>query len=786
MKISRAVFCIILASAFGPRTFAQMLDPAMDRPDEPFSYLSKPTDVIGVMDARAATMVTPEGYLYTGFGELVFFTGNPPTSVNQRVKTLLNGWLPVIQYSFEDRGIRYHITAFAATLDGKPDGPQVNFIRIKAVNSSGARRAAWFSLAVRYQNDVNADAPDWSSSKPTTGVGDNRFGRPHPSSGPGDYYQPGAAFNPDWEYGFAEDGLTRDGKLMYLAPPGFFERRITLKEPYNYPPNLKTRRLHILPTTPVGITEYRLDLAPGEEKTLDLKMPYEPLPLQDELIAQIRSASFDDYLARTVDFWNHILAAGIDIAVPEDKVNDAFKANLVYDLIARDKVGDDFIQTVNKFHYHSFWLRDSSFIVRMYDVSGYHDIARQVLDFFARWQQPDGNFVSQGGQFDGWGQTLWAYGQHYLITHDRDFGERVFPAVQKAVAWLHQARQSDPLHLMPATSPGDNEDLSGHVTGHNFWALAGLKNAIALAEGLGHHQDAEAWRKEYDDYRSAFVQVLDRVTATSAGFIPPGLDGEHGQDWGNMLAVYPEAILDPSDPKVTATLNGTRAKYQEGIMTYGDGRFLHHYLTIKNSETEIVRGDQQLVIEDLYALLAHTTSTHAGFEYAVLPWSTRDPGQNLTPHGWFAAKFRTMLRDMLVREEDRDLHLLSAVSPEWIGEGKNIVVKRAATNFGQVNFTLTFPATGQARLTLDNHFNDPPARVVLHLPWFVDTSRIVADGKPVQVQNNAVLLPSNTRAVEMQWTVRTNTGPLSFARAVENYKAEYRRRYERFLQTGER
>jgi len=120
-----------------------------------------------------------------------------------------------------------------------------------------------------------------------------------------------------------------------------------------------------------------------------------------------------------------IFVHGIDISVPEAKVINTFKANLIYDLIARDKISDDYVQMGNSFQYHAFWLRDSALIALMYDLSGYHEFARQVIDFFAKWQQPDGNFVSQGGQFDGWGQTLWIYGQHYQITHDRAFAEKV-------------------------------------------------------------------------------------------------------------------------------------------------------------------------------------------------------------------------------------------------------------------------------------------------------------------------------------------------------------------------
>ena len=46
----------------------------------------------------AATEVTPEGYLYTGFGELMFFVENPLEPVNQRIKTAQNrGYLDEVK-----------------------------------------------------------------------------------------------------------------------------------------------------------------------------------------------------------------------------------------------------------------------------------------------------------------------------------------------------------------------------------------------------------------------------------------------------------------------------------------------------------------------------------------------------------------------------------------------------------------------------------------------------------------------------------------------------------------
>ena len=55
------------------------------------------------MDAEAATEITPEGYLRTGFGELMFFAGPEFEPTNVRIRTLEEGHLPIVHYQFERR-----------------------------------------------------------------------------------------------------------------------------------------------------------------------------------------------------------------------------------------------------------------------------------------------------------------------------------------------------------------------------------------------------------------------------------------------------------------------------------------------------------------------------------------------------------------------------------------------------------------------------------------------------------------------------------------------------------
>ena len=763
------------ASQTAPRAVPpDMVDPAIDDGPGPFSYFSRPTDAIGIMDGRG-TEVTPEGYLYTGYGELMFLAGPTLEPVRQRVRTLRGGWLPVVEYEVRRGEVAYRVTTFAATLDGQPQSPVVDFVRVVMTNGGTAAARARFAFAARY------------TGPSTTGsaTADNRFRRPATAQRLGQYEQPGVAFDTAWTYGFADGAFLRGGKAFYLFPTDPApELRLALGAGGAAAARVEPVRLRVQPTTPVGVAIFDTVLAPGASHTLVARLPYAPVAPDDPFLARIRAASFDDYLARTESLWRDVAGRGMQIALPERKVVDTWRASLVYDLMARDKRGDAWVQAVNQFHYHAFWLRDASFIARAYDVTGHPAEAARVLDFFAGWQQTDGNFVSQGGQYDGWGQTLWAYGQHWRLTRDSAFAARVFPAVQRAVSWLMAARAGDSLHLVPATTPGDNEDITGHVTGHDFWALAGLHGAIDLAAALGRRADADAFRREYASLRTALLVQLRRVTAATGGYIQPGLEGRGGQDWDNMAAVYPERVLEPGDPMVAATLDSTRAKYAEGIMTYGDRRWLHHYLTMKNTETEVIRGDQQLALDELYAVLLHTSATHGGFETDVRPWGERDFHHNLAPHGWFAACYRTLLRDMLVREAGDTLHLLSVVSPAWLAPGDSIAVRGAPTDFGLVDFRLDVAGDSGAVLRFAPRFFRAPRRIVVHLPWFVAARAARADGRAVTVSGGEVALAPGARTLELRWTRRAGAPASSYDAAVRSYEAEYRRRWDWWLGGG--
>jgi hypothetical protein len=785
----------------GAITIPRMVSPDIDPPGEPFSYFSQSTDQIGVMHAPSATEITPEGYLYTGFGELMFYVGLDRTALKQRIRTLEAGHLPILSYEVQHDGLVYRFTMFAASVAASAAAQQngeevVDFVRVSVRNPSSAMRRGFVTTAWRYHGDQTTLG---DQRTPVT-IGDNRFRRPVEGKRVGDYQQPGALFNPDSVFtvhksGGADSAFLQDGRAIYFFPefPEAPAPEITptYRDYYNResPATGNDHGVRILPTTPMATAEYALEVPAGAERSLDFKIPLLPVEQGSAAFTDAEHAEFDERHAQVRDVWNAIIDRGIGITTPEDKVNQLFQTCLVNDLLALNKVGDDYVQTINQLHYHAFYLRDSADFIRMYDTSSYPDMGRQVINFFATRQQPDGNFLSQPGQYDGWGQALWSYGEHYRMTHDKAFAAEVYPRVVHAVEWFEKATASDPMHLMPATDVRDNEYIAGHLTGYNFLALDGLQAAELLAHDLGHTDDEKRFHLLETTLRANFMKQLDAITAKTGGYIPPALDGNMGgTDWGNLLSLTPEKQLAPEDPRVTATLRATQQKYAEGLITYrqpDQGVYLHHYLTIKNTLTELIRGEQQQAIREFYAETMHTSSTNAGFEYSIRPWGDRDFSGNLAPHGWFAAEYRNLLRNMMVREEGTTLHLLSAVSPDWVGAGKEIKVERAATYFGTIGFDLTMPTETSAVLTLAPQFNAGygPKKILVHLPWFVEVSSLAVDGRAVTLSGGSIEVATTARRIDLNWKRRPLPGdmPISYADAVDRYKHEYRERYEFLL-----
>jgi hypothetical protein len=452
------------------------------------------------------------------------------------------------------------------------------------------------------------------------------------------------------------------------------------------------------------------------------------------------------------------------LRIPEPGIADAYAASLVQILTSRYRLPDGpWVQTVNDLQYHAFWLRDAAIMTNALDLAGLSGPAREDLDYFAAWQRPDGLFISRAGQYDGMGQALWALGRHASLTRDAGFARAKLAAVDRAVGWLEAQVAGDPTGLLPVGDPHDDEYVSGRLAGDDFWAVAGLDEAVGLARVAGRPDLASAWAELAGRLRASVGRATRAAAAANGGAVPPALDRPGGRDWGNWWVAYPDGPLPPGDPIVGATIRRARAGFREGIATYAGQ--LHDYTGFRIFETELARGEQAGVVAGLYAELAHATGTLGGFEADIRPGGKRSSAANLTPHGTYSAELVTLLRNMLVRDDGSGVVLLGAVPSGWLRPGAVVSVDGAPTAHGRVSFALR-SRRGGARLTWE-----APAGTTLGWPVPYGVSGFRAAG--ARVVGGVVRLPGASGSLSVTWALRP--GPTTLAGTIARLRRSYTR-----------
>ncbi len=113
----------------------------------PFDYFRNSWNVVGLKDYQRGTRITPDNQLLlAGKDRITVAAGDPPTPLSRRqTKTLLEGWLPVVQVATTSADIRYEFLFWATPLPSAADWARafawptdgenyLNWIAIKATN----------------------------------------------------------------------------------------------------------------------------------------------------------------------------------------------------------------------------------------------------------------------------------------------------------------------------------------------------------------------------------------------------------------------------------------------------------------------------------------------------------------------------------------------------------------------------------------------------------------------------------------------------------------------------
>ncbi len=634
-------------------------------------YLSAPTEQLAVPGMAAGAEVTPEGDVYTGWAEYELRFGRRLRWWDQPTRTLPDPGVPLLSSALTDGPVRYTVTLFAVPAAGSP----VAYETVTAANGSSRPQEARVAMLLAYTRGRQIHGPHGVAT------GAFRYERPVSGTTTGAYEQPGQRFSSTFDYSAAGRDLDRSGLLLARGPAA--------------PSRALTTPGSSTPTAPHDERLFSARLGSHGSVSFTWQIPLDPPAAGAGVDHALDAMSLGAARAALRSLWAAQEAGMMRIEVPEAKVDATYRAAIAQMLESRIQTPTGWEQMPNRLQYRAFWIRDAAIETQALDLAGLHAAAAQNLSFVDAFQQADGLFISQAGQYDGWGEALWALAQHAELSGEPAYAAAQLGRIGAAIGWLSAASAADPLGLLPPSDPDDNELAYGHITGDDLWAAAGLRSGIAAATLAGQAEDATAWTAV--DQR--FEAALDRAIATAVareGHIPPVLDAKGGQDWGNYWAAFPVQVLGARSPAVTATLRWARARMAEGLSTYLRGSELHDYLGFRIFQTELAAGDAADAVAGLYAELAHTTATDAGWETGIGPYRGRASATNLAPHGTFAAEYVALLRNMLVTDTPvGGVLLLAGASPAWLGPGQRVAVTSAPTDHGVISFTLRSTRRGE-------------------------------------------------------------------------------------------
>ena len=176
-------------------------------------------------------------------------------------------------------------------------------------------------------------------------------------------------------YEFAEGCAVVDGAAVCLLPtPAPAKRYAVLGAPYAGA--FTADQVGLKPPTAALIATW--ELGSGAELSLDLKLPWTPIPLQSaDRLGALRSADYDYYMKALAEEWIAKLATGMDLSFPEEKPLSAYAANVVYALLAIETGPGGATRPVHRLGTAPLSGTESAAIVRALDVAGQAAWARE-------------------------------------------------------------------------------------------------------------------------------------------------------------------------------------------------------------------------------------------------------------------------------------------------------------------------------------------------------------------------------------------------------------------------
>jgi hypothetical protein len=333
-----------------------------------------------------------------------------------------------------------------------------------------------------------------------------------------------------------------------------------------------------------AVLAFPLDLASGDSADVAIEVPLMP---RDPGTLPLETSAATTALAAAVRAWHSAL--GPDrIALPRSgaALGQAMTTSLGWILVNRDGAA---IYPGSRSYARS-WIRDGALMSAALLRFGLYVPVREFIEWYAPHQYPSGKVpccVDARGadpvpEHDSNGEFIYLVMEYWRHTGDRTLLERMWPYVDRAVAYLDSLRQ---LRRTPRYQQGDQQAFFGLLPPsishegysakpmHSYWddlfALRGFKDATMMAELLGHREEAARFAAMRDEFRQDLLASLRRAMEQHHVPYLPG-----AADLGDFDPTSTTIALSPveEDTRLPAgVLDSTCERYWASLAPRRDG-----------------------------------------------------------------------------------------------------------------------------------------------------------------------------------------------------------------------
>jgi hypothetical protein len=432
-------------------------------------------------------------------------------------------------------------------------------------------------------------------------------------------------------------------------------------------------------------------------------------PFAGTLPAAIEEATYQKQRAQCVETWNNLLAAGTNVRVPEPYVNNAWRSLLVgtYMIYAGDQLN---YSAGNQ--YARKYAHESGEAMRSLLVWGHAQDAGRALPPLFTYRRKNIEFHDGGFKLEG----LAAY---YFVSRDAELVRKTRDQWQREIDLITRSR--DPATgLLPREKYCSDIETPVISINANANCWRGLRDMALLLEDMGETVEAEKLSRLAADYRKVILATIDKSLDRSVDppFLPIALGEESVHDpitetrlgsYWNL--VIPQVLFSGVTPAGSETTGDilryiqTRGGLCMGMVRVQSNRGawvniqnIDDLYTTRYALALLERDEPDRALVSFYGKLAQgmTRDTFIdGESSGIEPLDEHGRQMGLPPNSAANAFFLQMLRYLLVQDYDADddgradtLRLAFATPRRWLEDGKEIVVERAPTQFGDVSFRI--------------------------------------------------------------------------------------------------